>query len=365
MSFTILHTESSTGWGGQENRTLQECIGLKKRGVRAIILCQPESKLNKRAAAEGLEARTCRMKKSYDLFAINYILTLIKKEDVDIISTHSGRDSLLAGIAGRLSRRKPVIVRTRHLALPITSRFTYNQLAHKIVTVSAYVRQYLIRSGIAAEKIEAIPTGTDIDKFKPAKVHANLRQELGLQKDVPIIGTIAILRRKKGHHILLDAVSSVLKEAPGAVFVFAGDGPQKENILNKIKASGLSGKVYMLGLRKDTPEILKSIDVFVLPTLQEALGTSFIEAMAMEKPVIGADVGGVGEVIRNNINGYLVEPDNPHELAAAIIKTLKNREAAKAMGIEGRKMVERDYTVEKMCEKMFALYLSLIKERNQ
>lgn len=363
MTFRILHTESSTGWGGQENRTLQECIGLKKRGARVIILCQPESRLNKRALAGGIEVRTCRMKKSYDILAINYILKLTKNADIDIISTHSGRDSLLAGIAGRLSRKKPIIVRTRHLALPITSRFTYSLLAHKVVTVSEYVKQSLIGNGIASEKISAIPTGIDTDKFNPDKVNDSLRQELGLQKDVPIIGTIAILRRKKGHHIILDAIPLVLKEIPEAVFVFAGDGPQRENILSAIKASGLSGKVFLLGLRKDIPEILKSINVFALPTLQEALGTSFIEAMAMDKPVIGADVGGVSEVIKDGVNGYLVEPDNPHALAEAIIKILNDREAARSMGMAGRKIVEKDYTVEKMCERMYALYLSLIKER--
>ncbi|HBR21120.1 MAG TPA: glycosyltransferase family 1 protein [Nitrospiraceae bacterium] len=365
MALTILHTESSTGWGGQENRTLQECIGLKKRGVRVIILCQPESRLNKRALAEGIEVRTCRMKKSYDILAISHILKLIRSENIDIISSHSGRDSLLAGIAGRLSRKKPIIVRTRHLALPITSKFTYSLLAHKVVTVSEYVKQYLIEKDIASGKVAAIPTGIDTDKFNPERVNDSLRQELGLQKDVPVIGTIAILRRKKGHHIILDAMPLVLKEIPDAVFVFAGDGPQRDNILNKIKASGLSEKVFMLGLRKDIPEILKSIDIFALPTLQEALGTSFIEAMAMGKPVIGADVGGVSEVIKNGVNGYLVEPDNPLALAEAIIKMLKDREAARLMGTEGRKIVEKDYTVEKMCERMYAIYLSLIKDRTQ
>ena len=365
MTFSILHTESSTGWGGQENRTLQECIGLKKRGARVIILCQPDSRLNKRASAEGIEVRTCRMKKSYDILAIKYIMNLIRSENIDIISTHSGRDSLLAGIAGRLSRKRPIIVRTRHLALPITSKFTYSLLAHKVVAVSEYVKQYLIEKNIVSGKVTAIPTGIDTDKFNPQKVNDSLRQELGLQKDTPLIGTIAILRKKKGHHTILDAMPLVLKEIPDAVFVFAGDGPQRDNILNKIKASGLSGKVFMLGLRKDIPEILKSIDVFALPTLQEALGTSFIEAMAMGKPVIGADVGGVGEVIKNGVNGYLVEPDDPQALAEAIIKMLKDRETARLIGMEGRKIVEKNYTVEKMCERMYALYLSLIKDRTQ
>lgn len=361
---TILHTESSTGWGGQENRTLQESIGLKKLGARVIILCQPDSSLNRRAVAEGIEVRTCTMKKSYDIRAIQYILKLIKDENINVINTHSGKDSLLAGIAGRLSRRKPVIVRTRHLALPITSKTTYSLLPHRVVTVSEYVKNYLLTEGIPLEKVVAIPTGIDINRFNPENVEGNLRQELRIEPDTPLIGTIAILRKKKGHHILLSAIPLVLKEIPKAAFILAGDGPQKENILNKIHTSGLSDKVFMLGLRRDIPEILKSIDLFVLPTLQEALGTSFIEAMAMKKPVIGTDVGGVGEVIKDGINGYLVEPNNPSALADAVIKVLEDMERAKAMGMEGRKIVEQNYTVEKMCEKMYALHTSPLKGKN-
>jgi glycosyltransferase involved in cell wall biosynthesis len=360
---TILHTESSTGWGGQENRTLQESIGLRKLGAKVIILCQPDSVLGKRASVEGFEVRTCRMRKSYDILAIKFILELIRNEKINVISTHSGRDSLLAGIAGRLSRKKPVIVRTRHLALPITSKVSYGFLPHKVVTVSEYVRQYLINEGIPAEKVIAIPTGIDISRFDPDKYNENLRQGLRLKSDVPIVGTIAILRRKKGHHILLDAIPLILQKIPEAVFVFAGDGPQRQNITNKIKNSGLSDRVFLLGLRKDIPNILKSIDVFVLPTLQEALGTSFIEAMAMGKPVIGTDVGGVSEVIKDGLNGYLAEPNNPHALADAVIRMLRDKEKAKIMGMEGRKIVEQNYTVEKMCEKMYALYASLCRDR--
>lgn len=364
MTFTILHTESSKGWGGQENRTLQESIGLKHRGVRVIILCQPDSILEKRSSPEGIEVRKCRMEKSYDIFAIKHILKLIRAENIDIISTHSGRDSLLAGIAGKISRKKPLMVRTRHLALPITSRFTYSFLSDKIVTVSEYVRQYLISEGISSEKISAIPTGINPEQFSPDKAAAVLREELKLSPDTPLVGTIAILRRKKGHHILLDAIPMVLDKIPEAVFVFAGDGPQKQNILNRINELGLFNKVIMLGLRKDIPDILKSIDVFVLPTLQEALGTSFLEAMAMEKPVIGTNVGGVGEVIKDGANGYLVEPNNPEALSDAIIKMLRDKEKARHMGIEGREIALQNFSIGKMCESMFTLYSSLLRNKN-
>ena len=316
--------------------------------------------LGKRALAEGFEVRTCRMRKNYDIPAIWSILRLIKKDNIQVINTHSGRDSFLAGVAGRISGKKPVIVRTRHLALPITSKITYSILPHKVVTVSEYVRQHLISKGVPSENVTVIPTGVDLMKFDPQKADGRLRKELNLGADIPLIGTVAIFRIKKGYHILLDAIPLVLKKIPYAVFVFAGDGPQKEHIEKKIRALGLSDKVFMLGLRRDVPDVLKSVDLFVLPTLQEALGTAFLEAMSMQKPVIGADVGGVHEVIKHGINGYLVHPDNPRLLADAITTMLGNREKARLMGIEGRKMVQEYFNTDVMCEKMHHLYLSLL-----
>jgi glycosyltransferase involved in cell wall biosynthesis len=361
---TVLHTESSTGWGGQETRTFHESIGMKKLGVKIVILCQPDSELGKKAKAAGIDVRTCRMKKSYDIFTISRIIKLIKEESVDIVNTHSGRDSLLAGIAGKLSSKKPAIVRTRHLALPITSKFTYNVLAHQIVTVSDYVRDYLISEGISPSKVDAVHTCVDINKFDPEKAKNGLRNELGVGAATPIVGTVSILRRKKGHYILLDAIPKILKEVPQAVFVFAGNGPQEYNILNKIKALELEGKVFMLGLRHDIPYILNSIDLFVLPTLQEALGTSFIEAMAMETPVIGTDVGGVSEVIEEGVNGYMVKANDPSDLAKSIIKVLKADQRGKMMGMEGRRMVLKKFSSERMCDQMLSLYGLLLKRES-
>jgi len=358
--FTVLHTESSKGWGGQENRILKESAGLRKLGARVILLCQPGSTLGKRARSEGIEVRTCSMRKHYEVSAIADILRLIKKESIDVINTHSGRDSFLAGIAGRMSRRRPLIVRTRHIAMPMTSKITYSLLPHVVVTVSEYVRRYLIREGVRPEHVVTIHTGIDISTFSPEAVPGNLRQEMGMPEETPLIGTVAILRRKKGYHILLDAIPLVLERVPRAMFIFVGDGPQKENISATIEELGLSGNVRLLGMRWDVPNVLKSIDIFVLPTLQEALGSSFVEAMAMGKPVIGTSVGGVGEVIKDGSNGYLVEPNKAAALSEAILKVLEDPERGRSMGKEGRRMVEQQFTNERMCEKMHALYISLL-----
>ncbi|MBI1921521.1 MAG: glycosyltransferase family 4 protein [Geobacter sp.] len=363
MNLTILHTESSKGWGGQEQRTLREATGLTRLGCRVLIACPPDAELGKRADAAGIEVRHIPMRQSYDVPAIARLLQLIRREGVDVVNTHSGRDSFLAGLAGRLSRRKPAIVRTRHLALPITSKISYGVLPHRVVTVSEYVRQYLISEGIAPEQVVSVPTGIDLARFNPDTVYGGLRDELGVAADVPLIGTVGILRYRKGHHILMEAIPRVLAEFPEAVFVFAGNGPQEENIRVRISELGLERNVLMLGLRNDVPNILKSIDIFVLPTLQEALGTSFIEAMAMAKPVIGTAVDGVVEVIRDGENGFLVPSNAPEPLADALIGVLSDRKRARAMGETGQRMTLENFSVDVMCGRMHELYRSLLEAR--
>ncbi len=362
---TILHTESSSGWGGQENRTLHECDGLKKTfDARVIILCRPESKLRERAQKAGIETRTHRLRASHDISAIRFITGLIKQERVDVVVTHSGTDSFLAGIAARLSTRRPVVVRTRHLALPITSKSTYSMIPHRVVTVSDYVRKYLVQErGIRSRQVLSIPTGINLTRFNPHTTPDNFREAEGLPADAPIVGTIAILRRKKGHHVLLEAIPAVLKEVPEAIFVFAGDGPQTDNIKAQIKKLGLSKNVRLLGLRKDVETVLKGIDLFVLPTFQEALGTSILEASAMRRAVISTRVGGVPEVVKDGITGLLVKPDNAEELGEAIIKLLKDRDLCESMGAEGRKLVEADFSTTRMVEKLYGLYSTLAKKK--
>lgn len=361
---TVLHTESSAGWGGQENRTLNECLGLKRLGDRAIILCRPGSRLSEKAKDVGIEVFTHPLKSSLDVSAIRYCLRLIKEQSVDIVNTHSGVDSLLSALAGRLSRKRPVIVRTRHLALPITSKTSYSLLPHKVVTVSRHVRDYLVEEkGISADKVAAIPTGVDLSRFNPEKTDGTLKKELGLGESALLVGTIAILRRKKGHHLLLEAVPEVLKAVPDAVFVFAGNGPQKENIEKDIARQGVGGNMRLLGLRSDVPSILKSIDLFVLPTLQEALGTSILEAAAMEKAVVAFRTGGVDEVVVDGLTGILVEPSDTGALAKAIIRLLKDAPLRQRMGHEGRRLVEKNYSNDAMVDGMRSLYMELLRER--
>ena len=362
---TVLHTESSLGWGGQEQRTVRECLGILKLGMRPAVLCPQEAEVGRRAAAAGIEVFPCRMRKSYDLAAIRTILRVLREQAVDVVNTHSGRDSFLAGVAARLSRRRPAVVRTRHLAMPITSRVSYSYLPHRVVTVSGYVKEYLVREGVPGERIVVVPTGIDTGRFADDAAPANLREELGLPPDALLVGSVAVLRNKKGHRFLLEAAPSVLARFPNAVFLIVGSGPQEKNLRDAIDSMGLSGSVRMLGHREDVPDVLLSLDLFVLPTVEEALGTAFLEAMAAGRAVVGCRVGGVPEVVEEGKTGLLVPPGDPAALADAIRSLLADGELRARMGAAGRQSVMARYSVEEMCRRMWEVYRSLLSERGK
>lgn len=356
----VFHTESSLGWGGQENRTLNECLGLRSRGIEVAVVAPPSARLLDRAAQSGIATYAVVMRRSLDPFAILALARLLRKERPDIVSTHSGRDTIIAGLAAQLVPRRPRIVRTRHLILPITSKFTYAVLPDHVVGVSRAVREYLVGTGLHADAVTAVPTGIDFTRFDRTATAAPLRAELGLAPDTLIVGTMAILRKKKGHHHLLEAAAQVVRQVPRVHFVFSGNGPQEENLRRQAGELGLEGRVSFLGLRRDVPEVLAAFDLFVLPTRQEALGTAFIEAQAMGVPVIGSRVGGVPETLQEGESGLLVPPEDPRALAAAIVELAQDADRRERMGACGSAFVRKHFSVDAMVEGMLDVYRKVL-----
>ncbi len=362
QALTILHTESSLGWGGQEHRTFKEMVGLRKLGHRMLLLCQPKAKFGARAREAGFEVFEVRMRNGIDLPAVWRMQNIIRRERVDVVNTHSGRDSILGGLAGLIAGR--LVVRTRHLALPLTSRFTYTTLPHHVVSVSEHVRRYLMSEGVPENRVTTVYTGVDPEQLRASSA-STLRSELGLPESALLVGTVAILRGKKGHRYILDAVPAILKACPDAHFVFAGDGPQFENIQNRVAKQGLQDRVHLLGLRRDIANVLSGLDLFVLPTQQEALGTAYIEAMTHGLAIVGSNVDGVPEVVADGVNGFLIDPFDADALAEKVTLLLQDEALRQKMGQASLQQVESRFHVDTMNRQMQALYRQLLGGREK
>jgi glycosyltransferase involved in cell wall biosynthesis len=362
--YTILHTESSQGWGGQEMRIVQESLEFMKRGYRMLIACQPGSRIRKVAEGKGIPVIALRMRVAMDPLAVANCIRAIKKNGVDLVHTHSSTDSWCCSMGAKLAG-VPVI-RSRHVTTPIStncfSHFLFMKLADRVITSGETIRRQMIEgNGYNPRKIISIPAGIDEKRFSPEISGDNVRKDLNIGKEDYLLGIVSVLRSWKGHVYLLEAFRALREKIPHLKLVIVGSGPQERNIRKYIEGNGLAGKVIMTGHREDVPQILKNLDLFILPSYSnEATSQVIPQAMAMGIPVIATSAGGIWEVVKDGETGKLVPPRDAPALSEAIFWAYQNREETRKMARKARELVLKDFTLARMIEKTGNVYRELL-----
>ena len=178
-----------------------------------------------------------------------------------------------------------------------------------------------------------------------------------------IIGIIARLSPEKNHKCFLKAAVQVKKSFPGTKFLIVGEGPLKGELEKLTKHLELEKEVVFMGFQENTYQVLRDMDILVLPSVRETFGIVLIEAMAMAKPVIATKVGGILDVVKENETGLLVSPGDITELSQAIETLLKDRELSKKLGIQGRQSVEAKFNLDITIGQIEELYKKAIKKR--
>jgi glycosyltransferase involved in cell wall biosynthesis len=365
---TILHSESSAGWGGQEIRVFSEVCWLRRRGHSASLVVPPGSLLGERAERADVPVAWIAMPRALDPFAVARIAGRLRRERAQVLVTHSSVDAWTAGLAARLVGVP--VVRMRHLSVPVrtnpVSRAVYTVLCDRIVTTGEAIRTLLVqRLRVPPAKVVSIPTGVAPEAFHPSRADPlRLRRELGLSHETPLLGMIAVLRSWKGHLVFLQALRRVRETHPDVRAVLAGEGPFRPVIQDAIRAHGLTAHVHMLGHREDVAEVLSGLDVVVsASTAAEGIPQALLQALAMRRPVVASDVGGIPEVIHTGVTGWLVPPGDPTALAEAILEALTDRARAQRMGEQGRQVVEAEYSLESMGRRVEQLYRRVAADR--
>ena len=235
--------------------------------------------------------------------------------------------------------------------------------ADYIHAISYYLKNFAERRG-AKNPIEVIPNGVDLELFSAKYTNAEIkaiRGNLGI-KDEYVIVTTSRLVPKNGVDVLIKSVAKFKEKRPNVKCLILGDGPELESYKSLVKSYKLENNVLFLGQvgQKDLPLYLKISDVFVRPSRSEGLGSSFLEAMAAEIPVIGTPVGGIVDFLRESQTGFLVEVDNPDELAQKIDYVLKNQEVRNRVVQNAKAMVDEDYSWDKIARLFKNIFDKLI-----
>jgi glycosyltransferase involved in cell wall biosynthesis len=360
-SWTILHTEFSKGWGGQEMRTVEEARLVAARGHRVILVARPECRILPHAQAAGLPTHALGMRHSADLTAVLGLCRLLRRERADLINTHSSVDSWLGAFAARITRVK--LVRTRHVSIPIRKNplnFVH-RMPDAMITTGESVRRRILADGILpAERVISIPTGIDVERFAPGPDDGDLRRRLAIPAGAPVIAMVAVLREKKRHDVLLRAVA-LLRNRFDPHCLLAGEGSRREAIERLRADLGLESRVFLLGHQEDVRPVLRAASVVVSASAgMEGVPQALIQALAMERPVVATDDGSVSELIEHERTGLLVPLDRPEALAAAVERLLVDRAEAARLAAQGRAHVLAHYSDERMAARVIELYEKLL-----
>lgn len=243
------------------------------------------------------------------------------------------------------------------------------RMADIVIAVSQAVRSCLIKGNILDKKIVLVHNGVDVVELNSNVNEGKFRRELNISKEDLLIGLVGRLVSEKGHRFFINAAANILKRIPGARFVIVGEEPSEKNdeclytkelksLCQKLK---VGPNIIFTGFRKDVIEIISSLDILILAsTFMDPLPTVVLEAMALGKPIIATNVGGVSEIVDDKINGLLVPPENANVLSKAIVDLLSDREKMKKMGIAGQKKIIRCFDISLNIKKIEGCYQRLL-----
>src|SRR5689334_4456632 len=357
-----LHIDTAKTWRGGQNQALLTVLGLRELGHRTVLVAHPQGELRRRAA-EGLDLIGLAPRSELDLAAAWRLARVLKQIQPFIVHAHDPHGVAVAATAigyGGLGI-KPTLVASRRVDFPLKlnalSQWKYRQVA-AFLCASDCIRDILIGQGIPRERVVTVHEGIDlahVDAAPPTSV----REAFWLPTNAPIVGCVGALVEHKGHRHLIHAAVDIVRAIPEARVVILGEGELRDELTRMIHELGLERHVLLPGFRPDVLSLLKTFDVFVMPSITEGLGTSILDAMACGKAVVASAVGGIPEVVAAEETGLLVPARNPTALAAAVVRLLGDRPLADRFGAAGRTRVEQRFTAERMVQETLDVYRRL------
>jgi glycosyltransferase involved in cell wall biosynthesis len=240
--------------------------------------------------------------------------------------------------------------------------FLLGRFCDRVIAVSEKTRRhYLQAGGLPHDKVITLYNGVDISRFNKMDETqtVKLRKELQLPLSSQIIMTVAVLREPKGIQFMIRALPAILEQCPDVHYLIVGDGVHRAALSDLVAGLAIKDHVTFAGHRTDIPDLLACCDIFVLPTLKDALPTVLIEALAAGKPIIASNVGGVPEIIEDEVNGLLVAPGEPSKLVEACLRLLKDNELSRQIILAGSETLRQRFNIDTQIEQLSRMYEEL------
>jgi glycosyltransferase involved in cell wall biosynthesis len=368
----VLHLSFSLSWRGGENQLLSLALGLTERGINNYFSIPLKSAL----ATKVLPEDCCFLISPYffDPRNIKNLISYIKTNKIQILHAHCSKSHTLGII---LKKKYPELKLVIHRRVAFNKKKPWFNGKYLFSGIDAYiaisntVKEELIVRGVNPKNIYVIPSSIDIKKYSGDK---KLKREILFnyfktnQLDLPnstlFIGTASAFSKEKGLVDLIEALSLIEISQPeikNIALIMAGDGKEKNNIIKCIKKHNLLTPIVLIGHIKNIPEFLLGLDIFVMPSHFEGLGSVVLEALASRCGVISSDAGGLREIVQNEFNGLIYPSGNQKELAKKILYLINNIPLMEKLSQNGYHFVSENYNQQKMIESTLNLYKIIVK----
>jgi len=335
---------------------------LAERGHEVVIVTRPSEHWAKLCAHACLTHYALPMASEVDVGSAWQLAAILRRHRIDVVHAHKGKGRTLALMAGVLVRI-PVLILNRGVSFPLDrfQRLGYTtRRITGIIAVCESIKQGLVRSGVGANKIEVIYSGTDTKRFHPGIDGSAVRRELGFGPADFVITQIGV-RSWKGNDDVIDAMGSVVTMAPNARLLIVG-ARNPESLYERVRGRFLNSRVCVIGYRDDVPEVLAASDCCV-DASYAGLGLTGVlrEALAVGRPVVATNLEGNPELVTHGVTGLLVPPRRLDAVAWALMSLIRDPRKACAMAEHGRHRVETMFSTEVKVHRTEALYARLLQ----
>lgn len=372
----VLHVRSSSAMLGAEQVVLELLKNSPEFGVDGLLLVlrdpsDPQSELYRSAQNMGIEVIELECGGSPSRAVLKELRYICESRCIDVLHCHGYKEDILVWLA-RIRLPK---VATNHLwkrtnlklwIYSLLDALALRSFQH-IVAVSTQILQDMSKLGLSASKMSLILNGIDLESIRSSQPdRKRLSSSLQIEEDTFLIASLSSLTPEKGIDVLINAIDRVRK-LPGIQkllfkVLVIGEGPERKRLETLIKDLGLEERVVLLGHRSDARDLLKVVDVFVLPSRNEGLPISLLEAMAAGCAVIATDVGEVKSVIVNPEQGTLIKPDDEEMIALAIADFLTSARKMAACKAHGYERVRSGFSAREMTRQYCEIYSNLFRD---
>lgn len=365
----VMQMTDVTGRGGAEKALVDLALHLDRRRFN-VSVCATRSAGNYQPLldAAGVPSIILERNSRWDAAKLGGLVQLLRQRRIHVLHTHLFGSNTWGRLLGKLAG-VPVIIAHEHWSSKAEREVWVDRLLYRlsdriIVPSEASKRLVMEMEHIPARALSVVYNGVDMTQFAPQAERAATRAELGLADDAVVIGSVGRLSADKGGQDgLIRAVAQVRETHPQVRLIFVGDGPLRINLEALVFERGLSDVVRFTGQRADVARLLGAFDIFVLPSLREALPIAIIEAMAVRLPVVAARIGGIPEVVEDGLTGCLVPPGDEAALAAVLERLVADPAWAARLGAAGQARVQARFTVEQMVRRVEHLYDELARRK--